>query len=100
MVYKKCGFRDRVRVCAFRDEDCLPDKCDMYFLDFAPQAIRERMREEAEKITVIGSNMMAYRKNKDTQNEEYKKLEAQLRDKVIGSDKLTKAYVYLKRCGK
>jgi hypothetical protein len=100
MPYKKCGFRDTVHVCSFKEEDCDPEKCDFFTCEFTTKAVYKRMQDEAELIKGVGEKMMVLRKAKQTASENYKTYEAYLKDKVIGVDRLRKAYMYLKRCGR
>lgn len=99
MPHKQCGFRDRVRVCSFKEEDCSPEKCDFYNILFTTKAVYNQMQIEALNIGAVGDKMMILRKAKQTGIENYKLYEAYLKDKVIGVDRLRKAYMYLKRCG-
>jgi hypothetical protein len=99
MPYKKCGFRDRVHVCSFKEADCSPEKCDFYGCEFTTKGVYARIQTEAGYINGVSDKMMVLRKAKQTDGEIYKTYETYLKDKIIGVDRLRKAYIYLKRCG-
>jgi|PlaIllAssembly_1097288.scaffolds.fasta_scaffold627449_3 hypothetical protein len=53
MPYKPCLFREQHRVCTFKPEDCLPEKCDFYELECSVAALEKRMRDEAEAMEAL-----------------------------------------------
>lgn len=92
-----CGFRDKIQCCSFKEEDCSPEKCDMYNIEFTSKAILQVMKEEQAKVKQINDEMQKFRLAKDTNNDHYKELKKQLADVCYGCAYLSKAYVHLKR---
>lgn len=97
MAYKKCGFRDKIHVCKFREEDCTPDKCDMYNIAFEAKIIKKMIDKERKAVKKYHIQMKELRKKGLKATDEYKKAKAIRKDKVCGLIKLTEAYMYLKR---
>ena len=100
MAYKKdCGFRNKVHVCSFKEEDCCPEKCDMYDIPFEVKALSKRIKEERKHIIELENKRQGMKKKGEhkTNKEEYDKVKNLRNDKVYGILKLTKAYTYLKR---
>lgn len=89
--YKKCGFRDKIHVCTFKEEDC-NSGCDMFSLDWSVKAIKQRIEKEHAAVKELQETI---KKLKDDPEEKpMKKLQ---RDKALGIMYLSKAYMYLKR---
>ena len=99
MKHKKCGFRDRVKVCGFKAEDCNAKECDMYEIDFKSKEIlktSKQLRKEIIRLHEEMQQMKKERRNK-SEKEKYDALKKERNDKVHGMAKLAKAYVYAKR---
>jgi hypothetical protein len=100
MPYKSpCGFRDKIQACSFHEEDCTPEKCDMFNLEWTPKAVLQRFKEEQAKVKTISDEMQVFRVNKQTNDPTYKDLKKKLTDLCYGCAHLSKAYVHLKRRG-
>lgn len=98
MGYKEgCGFREKVNVCKFREEDCNPEKCDMFNIKFTSKDIMKTTKIERKNVIDLTKQMKDVKK-KD--REKYLELKELRKDKVIGMVKLSKAYMYCKRTGK
>lgn len=97
--HKKCGFRDKVKVCAFKPEDCKPEECDFFDIEFAPKPIKKVFKKErAEVIKLTNEMKMMKKKGEHKENpEKYKELKKLRNDKAVGIIKLSKAYMYVKR---
>lgn len=103
MDYKKdCGFREKVSVCGFIPEDCRPEKCDMFEIPFSVKGILKQSKKERKEVVKLTEKLSEMKKNHEhkTKKEEYEKVKADRKDRVIGMMKLSKAYVYCKRTNK
>lgn len=110
-MYKEgCGFR-KINVCSFKEEDCNPEKCDMYNLEFNSKSlIAERKKVEKELKLLIKDNIsikktkqMIKLEKSDGQAEEiiqYKKNLNKIADLGKGVEYLNKAITYCKRIKK
>jgi hypothetical protein len=47
MFKGKCGFREEIKVCNFKEDDCTPYKCDLYRLDFYS---KEQLEAHCQKL--------------------------------------------------
>ena len=102
MTYKKCGFRDKVNVCSFKPEDCNPEECDFYNIDFSVKGIKKQTDKEKKLFIEIHEELKQMKKDKTHKEdkERYNHLKKQRKDKVLGILKLSKAFAYLKRSKK
>lgn len=111
MAYKdNCGFR-RLNCCSFKEPDCVPEKCDMYNLEFTSKAIKERkdyiekrvLESQKDTLNMQKVKEMLKKESADKENPEvieYKKTLKEIADLSKGSQYLQKAYIYCKRTGK
>lgn len=97
-----CGFRNKIKVCNFKPEDCNPEKCDMYNIEFSVKAIKKQAKIEQKAVKELEKKRVKMKKTGEhkTKIEEYKKIKSTRNDKVYGLIKLSKAMVYLKRTGR
>jgi hypothetical protein len=98
MAYKKCGFR-KINLCKFREEDCRPDKCDMYDIPFNVKGILKQAKIEREAVTQLTNKMVKMKKAGEhkTNKDKYDEIKKLRSDKVYGMLKLSKAYMHCKR---
>lgn len=98
-MFKKCGFRDIIHVCKFKEEDCNPKECDMYDIEFKVKPILKQARTERKNLIKLQKEINRMKKCGDHKKsvEKYKKLKLDRDDKAIGMFKLSKAIMYLKR---
>lgn len=96
-----CGFRNKIKVCGFKPEDCTPEKCDMYNIEFSVKAISKQAKIEQKAVKKLEKKRVKMKKTGEhkTNREEYNKIKAKRNDKVYGLIKLSKAIIYLKRTG-
>lgn len=97
-----CGFRNKIKVCNFKPEDCTPEKCDMYNIEFSVKAIKKQAKIEQKAVKELEKKRVKMKKAGEhkTNRDEYKKIKTERNDKVYGLIKLSQAIVYLKRTGK
>jgi hypothetical protein len=103
MSYKKgCGFREKVNVCTFKEEDCNKKECDMFDIDFTAKSILKKSKEERQSVIELTQQMRKMKKEHEHKKnpKEYKRIKDLRKDKVIGMVKLSKAYNYCKRTRK
>lgn len=101
MFKKDCGFR-KLELCKFKEEDCLPEKCDMHDIPFTSKGILAQLRKEKKAVKNLTNKMITMKKSgkhKD-QKDEYEKIKLDRNDKVYGLLKLGKAWTYCKRIKK
>lgn len=99
MSYKKnCGFR-KINICKFREEDCLPEKCDMYNIAFTAKDILKQAGKEKKTVKLLARQIidMKLEGKHKTDKERYELLKKDRNDKVYGLLKLSKAYMHCKR---
>ena len=98
MTYKKCDFRDRAKVCNFREDDCNPDACDFYEIKFEGKAIKKKIKELRKEVINLHERLKEMKKNHEhKENKEvYKKVKKERNDKAIGIMKLSKSYATIK----
>jgi hypothetical protein len=95
MPYKeKCGFRDKVKVCTFKENDCTHDKCDMYCLEFDADKLYEKLKYEEKEMYRLEEQIKSLPHGEKKQAKE---LKAIMRDKFVGILYMSKAIAYLKR---
>lgn len=109
MYKEKCGFREKVSVCSFKEESCCPENCDMYNVEFTSKAIKaeikrlkpiaKEMSKDIAKIKEL-KRMVKLEKEKPHCPEivEFKNRLAKLNDISYGLQYLNKALLYCKRC--
>lgn len=103
MSYKKdCGFKEKANVCSFREEDCKPEECDFYNIEFSVKAIKKQVGIERKKVIQLTDDMKEFKRKgyKKDNPEGYKKLKKERKDKVIGIIKFSKCIMHLKRTKK
>jgi len=98
-THKICGFRDKVKVCNFKAEDCTPEKCDMYNIDFTAKSILAHSKQLQEKLREITPKVEKVAETQGKSSEEYKKLRAVQADIAYGMAYMSKAYMWCKRRG-
>ena len=85
MIHKKCGFREKIKVCSFKAEDCNSKECGFFDIEFNTKAISKQIRLEQKRV-----------KKLSVEKEQTKEIERKIKDIVTGVIYLTKAYTYLK----
>lgn len=98
MAYKECGFR-KINLCKFKEEDCSPDKCDMYNIPFTSKGILNQAKIERKAVKYLANKMIKMKKSgkHKTDKESYEKIKKTRNDKALGMLKLSKAYMHCKR---
>lgn len=48
-----CAWREKAKVCKFHAEDCTIDKCDFYNLEYDKTKIKQRIKQEIDKIKLL-----------------------------------------------
>lgn len=110
-LYKvNCGFM-KLGCCSFKPEDCRPEKCDMYHVEFTSKSLRKEIKKLKDKIKELVATDLKMKKIKslvklEKENRDhaevvaYKKKLMLIKDYGKGLEYLEKAYRHLKRCGK
>jgi len=107
---KDCGFL-KIGCCSFKPEDCNPEKCDMYNIEFTSRAIRKELKILKTKIKDLTKETLKLKQAKrmiklekidkdDKKVKEYKQKLLLIKDWGKGMEYLDKAYRYCKRTRK
>ncbi|MCJ7816322.1 MAG: hypothetical protein MUP55_00555 [Candidatus Aenigmarchaeota archaeon] len=111
-MYKDdCKFRRWVKVCTFKEDDCAPEKCDMYNVAFDRQSVKAQIALIEAQISGLTERNL----NKDAlirvlelekQNAQhpevtgYKKILKRVEDLEQGKRYMNKALIFIKRIGR
>ena len=112
MPYKTpCYFRTHLNVCTFKEEDCCPEKCDMYNVEFTVKGVNAEIKKIDEIINEKNKEVQEWQKeikaNYDNYSEEAKEEKKQYlkdllkeaKDLYTGKEYMKKAKKYCKRVG-
>lgn len=109
MAYKPdCWFRTKVNVCLFKPEDCTPEKCSFYELEFSAKPIKKELDKLKRRMIELTKDAIKLRKEQkdllinnnkkyDTVTEDLKLLIREMYDVAKGIEYLRKAHAYCKR---
>lgn len=110
MYKKNCGFK-KVGVCSFKEQDCKPEICDMYKIEFNSKSIKLKIKELEEELKKLTKEYFSIRKvkrmlkieKKDEESDKLKDYKTNLKrieDLGYGLQYMKKAYTYCKRTRK
>lgn len=101
--YKEhCGFRNKINVCSFKAEDCSPEKCDMYNIEWNRKSLETEFKKIKKRLKEIQEEIKSMKKSgeKKTDPDKYKALKVERFDLVKGGIYLGKAFERVKREGR
>ena len=102
MPYKdNCGFK-KIKLCTFKEEDCKPEECDMFSIEFTSKGVLKTSKQLRKRIVELHKSMVKMKKAGEhkTDAENYKATKKERNDLVSGMLKLSQAHMHCKRTGK